>query len=336
MKKILVILTGGTIGSIKDELSIRTDRKSAHRLIDLYYKSKGNNTEFEVIEPLCILSENMNLKYWTIISDVLMSVDFEKYSGVIMTHGSDTLSYTSSILGMLLRHTPVPVMITAANYPLDDKRSNGTANFCSCVSYIENGGPKGVYVVYQDIYGNNNIYLPTRICEADPYSDNFSAFGHGIAATIEKDGRINYCDHIDLCEYNDERLLNGKIELKNDIIILRAYPGLNYEYIDIEKKPAAVLHYLYHSATGSIDEGNNSIPEFIHRCNESGVDVYTASHKSVSDITYETTGMIVSAGAKPLINISCEAAYAKLLIAYNQKQYKPEEIIDQNIYFEHQ
>ena len=336
MKKILVILTGGTIGSLKDDVSIRTDSLSASSLIDIFYQTTGKSTEFEVKQPLSILSENMNLKYWTIIADILMSVDFDQYSGIIMTHGSDTLSYTSALIGMLLRHTSIPIMITAANYPLTDKRSNGPANFNSCVSYIENGGCAGVFTVYQDIQGNNNIYLSTRICEADPYSDNFSEFGHGIAAKIDKCDQINYYPYIGLSEYNKSVLLNHKINFNNEILMLKAYPGLNYDYIDIRKKPSAVLHTLYHCGTESTESGKNSLPEFIIRCNQSGIDVYTASCKSISDVTYETIAMIASAGAKPLVNISLESAYAKLLIAYNQNEYQPEEIMNQNIYFEHQ
>ncbi len=336
MKKILVILTGGTIGSLKDDVSIRTDSLSACSLIDIFYQTTGKSTEFEVIQPLSILSENMNLKYWTMLTDVLMSVNFEQYSGIIMTHGSDTLSYTSALFGMLLRHTPIPIMITAANYPLQDKRSNGPANFSSCVSYIENGGRAGVFTVYQDIQGNNNVYISTRLSEADPYSDNFAEFGHAIAAEIDKCDQINYSTHIGLSEYNNAILLNNKPDFKNEILILKGYPGLNYDYIDIRKKPAAILHTLYHCGTESTESGNNSLPEFIIRCNQSGIDVYIASCKNISDITYETTAKILSAGAKPLVNISLEAVYAKLLIAYNQHEYHPQEIINQNIYFEHQ
>lgn len=92
MKKILVILTGGTIGSRVEGKIINTTAASSYRLIQLYNEKYADDTEFEVIQPINILSENLTPIEWGILCNCILELDFEKYEGIIITHGSDTLS----------------------------------------------------------------------------------------------------------------------------------------------------------------------------------------------------------------------------------------------------
>ncbi len=334
MKKILVILTGGTIGSKNDNTSINTDKASAYNLINLYYNKYGSEDLFEVIQPLNILSENMNLNYLSVFCEAISDVDMNMYKGIIITHGSDTLSYTSALIGMIYNSTDIPIVITASNYTLTDKRSNGLENFRSCVTFINNTETAGIFVIYQDNNKINNIYISTRLKEADPYSDQFSAFGNGLYGYINEN-KITV-NNPDFAGKNQNKIsFENPLMFQNDILLIRPYPGLNYKNIDLGNKPAAVLHYLYHSATGSNENGQYSLIEFIDRCHMHGIDVYTASYKDLTSTMYDTAKCIVDAGAVPMINISCEAAYMKLILAYNQKQYKHSYLINQNIYYEH-
>ncbi len=59
MSKILVILTGGTIGSRIEGNVIDVSGTSPRRLLAMYREKYGDSEEFEVIQPLNLLSENM-------------------------------------------------------------------------------------------------------------------------------------------------------------------------------------------------------------------------------------------------------------------------------------
>ena len=84
------------------------------------------------------------------------SIDTALYSGVILTHGSDTLAYTSALLGMYFRHFDIPLFIIASNKPIGEKGSNGLFNFTSAVGLIKGGKYKGVFTLYE------RVMLPTR------------------------------------------------------------------------------------------------------------------------------------------------------------------------------
>lgn len=147
MDKILVIGTGGTIGSIKDD-SIHLD--TPFKILDYM---NYDDVEFECVSPFTVLSENMNLELWKKLADYIGSVDFSKYKGIIVLHGSDTLSFTGALLANLFYDKPI--VLVASDKPLEDKTANGFKNFENAVKYIQNGISK-VYISYDRIYEAEN------------------------------------------------------------------------------------------------------------------------------------------------------------------------------------
>lgn len=339
IKKILVVLTGGTIGSRVEKEKIDVTASSALYLLERYKEVYGSDAEFEVMQPFSILSENMNLDFLNRYARVMWEIPYQDFAGVILTHGSDTLSYTSALLGMLLCHVPVPVVLTAADYPLEDKRSNGLANFRSAVELIKTRFLKGVFTVYRNRKGENNVYLATRITEADAYLDQFGSFG-GIPLGKIEDGSFRYYDEAPnpaLSQLACKRTaITGSCPVfEKTVLMMKAYPGLDYRAIDLSAKPAAVLHILYHSGTACTEGKNSSLLEFMERCKRSGIPVYTASGKQAGGRNYVTAKAVLEKGAVQLFNISPEAAYAKLLLLYHIGDGKEvSRRIGETIYFE--
>lgn len=338
MKKILVVLTGGTIGSKVEKEKIKVTSNSPYSLIHFYREMYGMDNEFEVIQPFSILSENMNLEYLTRLCQTMWNIPYEDYEGVILTHGSDTLSYTSALLGMLLCHVQIPVVLTASNYPLGEKKSNGLINFRSAVELIRTHLLKGVFCIYQDKNGENNVYLATRLIEADAYMDQFGSFGEVPFGKMEK-GVFKYnADRINptLLQIGEERLplTSSSPCFEKSILTVRPYPGFDYRTIDLSTEPAAVLHYLYHSGTACTEGENGSILEFLKRCQKMRIPVYTASNKHLSGKNYETAKDIQAKGVIMMENISPEAAYAKLLLLYNMNINDVDKKVNETIYYE--
>ena len=64
MKNILLVLTGGTIGSFQQNGIINT-KKGKCRVLELFKeKYPDSDCQFEIKEPLNILSENLTYKDW--------------------------------------------------------------------------------------------------------------------------------------------------------------------------------------------------------------------------------------------------------------------------------
>ena len=107
--KILLVFTGGTIGSTRVNGSISPDENNSALLIDMYRKS-GKSAEFEVEQPYNILSETLSADYLNSLYDCLCSHNISDFDGVIVACGTDTLQYVCSFLSYKLGLWFLPII----------------------------------------------------------------------------------------------------------------------------------------------------------------------------------------------------------------------------------
>ena len=102
---ILLVLTGGTIcTSVRDGLRTLDTESASLRLVEEFRHSGSAfaDTRFTVGERFHTLSENMTVAVWNRMADYFRTVDFARFDGVIVAHGTDTLAYTASMFALLL------------------------------------------------------------------------------------------------------------------------------------------------------------------------------------------------------------------------------------------
>ena len=342
MKKILVIFTGGTIGSMTNGKEIDVDESRAFFLIDKFYQNSREQVEFETMRPLNILSENSTGKSLTILVNELLKIDYSKYDGIIITHGSDTLPYTSSLVGYVLAGIDIPVVLVASNYELSNPLSNGIRNFTAAVEFICHEKLAGIFVVFENKKGEMRLYLATRLVEAKAFDDQFSGYGEMDLGEIKNGKLIGNGKSVDYYREKSGEISYVKynhVILDDNILFIRPFPGLNYEYFDFSgKKPKAILHGLYHSSTACAGEIGaselTSLAGFIKRCKEQEIDVYLAPFRNVEGDLYASSNILLESGGIPLSNITIEAALMKMMLAYNIGIKDVKEFMKKEIYFE--
>jgi len=174
--KILVMFTGGTIGSCLQDGYISPDEDNNYRLINMYREKTGDTQEFDLSEPYTTLSENLNGTHLQmLIREVANQIEADKYDGIIVTHGTDTLQYSAAALSIMFDKVGIPIILVSSNYPLEDERANGVSNFEGAVKYIQNKGKAGVYVSYVNADSESedeSIFSAENLANHDMYSDN--------------------------------------------------------------------------------------------------------------------------------------------------------------------
>lgn len=335
--KILLMLTGGTIGSSVNDGCIDVDSQRSDDLISIYQDLGNPEVEFEVIRPFNILSENAEPKHWLQIIETLKSYNFKSFTGVIIAHGSDTLPYTGAALCFGMDNPLIPIVLVAANYAIGESNSNAIINFSSSVDFICNLQLPGFYAIYENSNHITYVHFASRLQEADWLKDDFTSFGEPLGVF----------DSRGLCSIPSPknptmiRLYNPDLEdvpyikeFRNEVLALRAYPGLNYQFIDLRNRPIrAVLHSLYHCGSGNVTgENGSSLLEFIK--NNPYVDHYMISYKNIMGDLYASCRQLIAAGGIPLENISFEAAITKLNFAYNQQEYSPQSYMQREFFYE--
>lgn len=339
MNKIALILTGGTIGSVNTKHIIDVGTDTIYRLVSAYEEEYGEKNCFEFFSPFQCLSENFTKTEWQQLYNLLYDFPFEKYEGVVIAHGTDTLAYSAALIGMLFAYVSVPIVFVASNYPIGTPESNGVRNLRGAVEFIRGKVAPGVFVAYENQDREMEIHLATRLLPADNVLDQYGSFGGPCLGVVKEDGVFSYNKWrnnpaIELLQKQRPQYFKEKISFTKDILYLTPYPGQNYESIALHKNIGAVYHYLYHAGTACVQNGSYSILDFMKRCQEENIPFYVASLKVGNEDAYATGSEILQQGAIPLYDISTVAGYMKVLITYNQKEYKPEEILGESLFFE--
>lgn len=314
MKQILVVFTGGTIGSTATDGTINTASAMPFKLLQLFQQHYENYQQitFTTIQPIAILSENIAPAFWRILIDAIESAQPERYDGVIITHGTDTLSFTAAALSFYFQTLNMPMLLVSSDYPLDDPRANGLANFICAVEFILNENRPGVFVPYRNQRQTMQLHKGARLASCLQLSGDFISV-QGKSYMQFENRRFSLLEPV----AQTRSPIPVKACFSERILMIRPYPGLDYRHVNLAHVDA-VLHDLYHSGTAcaSAQWGENySLPAFIERCKEQGVAVYLAP-ASKSGGAYQSTKALLEQGATMIWNMSMEAAYVKLMLAY--------------------
>lgn len=314
MKNILLVFTGGTIGSRSHGGTINTADDARFKLLELFAQSDAqhNSVEFTIAQPLQILSENLHPGHWSILLKTLEAYDLSKFDGIIVTHGTDTLSFTAAMLGVYFQQLDKPLLLVSSNLPLEDPAANGLDNFVCAVEFIRQNIAPGVFVSYRNPGESTQIHLGTRILACLPLSGNFISALPGALFQLEHN-RFHELNSLTLQKCFDTKL---RPEIA-PISLIRPYPGLDYDRISLDGVNV-ILHDLYHSGTAcaSSEWGEHySLTHFIERCRTQNIPVYL-SPALYSQSAYESTHAILEAGGTMLWNMTLETAYAKLSLAF--------------------
>ncbi|MBE6824242.1 MAG: asparaginase [Ruminococcaceae bacterium] len=306
--KILLLTTGGTIASIIDDGVV--DVKPQGRLLVLRkYREIDTDTEFEVVSPINILSENVTFDNYKALINAMLQIDFDLYDGIIITHGSDTLAYTSAMIGLLFSNINKPIAIVAADRSLQDEKSNGLDNFIAGVKIIK-AGKNGVYVPYKNADGVTYIHHATNLLESGILSDDFHSVG-GACAVFEN-GVISDLE----CSVEKQKgikIEDADLSFSKNIVQIFPYPELDYSKIDISKADA-VIHRTYHAGSVCANKnGEKSVTALIYRCKEKNIPLYICGLKS-GKANYYSLNSVLFKGVKPLYDMSPACAYIKLLL----------------------
>lgn len=301
MKNILVIFTGGTIGSTTHNCAIDTDEKTSSLLLFQFKQRYPQlNVNFTVLKPYEILSENLSPKIWTTLILAIETAKPENYDGVIVTHGTDTLAYSAAALSFYFHSLSVPIFLVSSHLPLNNSSTNGVDNFSFAVEKILTEKLTGVFVSYRNP------------------SEKFVRL-HKAARLISSPQLSNDFFSITDVNLNPKTIFNAplKSNFSERILVIKPYPSLNYDNFNLDNVDA-VLHDLYHSGTAcsTTNWGNNhSLIHFISRCQKQNVTIYLAPALK-KEAVYQSTIELVNDGAIMLWNMTIEAAFVKLSLAY--------------------
>lgn len=297
---ILVIFTGGTIGSVLTDGWITTDDATKYTLINTYKERFGDDVTFTTRTPYSILSENLSADSLSVLTAEVVKATAEAFDGIIVTHGTDTLQFSAAALAYATGNNGIPTVLVSANYPLDDPRSNGNENFKAAVDFIKERSGRGVFIAYkngeQAVTFHNALYALDHL-EADDAM--FSMYGKVYAYATENG--ICVCGETAPCE-----TVPAKFTDTPGILVVELHPADGYMYA-LEPYRAIILRP-YHSGTLNTDSA--PFVAFCERAKALHVPIYVVNIPQGT--TYASSKSFDALGITPLYDTTFAAAYVKL------------------------
>jgi len=332
LPKVGLIYTGGTIGSKIDYVSggVYSFTKPEELIADV--PELAGIANLEISNPFSILSEDMNYKDWQRIAEEVAKSLNGGARGVVVTHGTDTMHYSSAALSFMLSGLNGPVVYTGAQRSSDRGSSDAFINLISATQIAARGNVSEVGILMHGSSSDNfcDFNRGTKVRKMHTSRrDAFKSINNLPIARITMDGNIDYLSEHREIDNDGKHKVVANTGFEPKVALIKVYPNSDPEIID---------HYVGKGYKGIVLEGTGlghvptspSIKEMswiphIERANEKGVVIGMTSqtlYGRVSNNVYRNLREVANAGAIHCEDMLPEVAYVKLgwLLANHKKE----------------
>lgn len=221
-KKVAIVFTGGTISMTVDEkIGAAIPSLSGEQIMSMVTNiDKVADIEVfnfdEIPGPHMTPEKMLNLRNY--INDILSNDDI---SGVVVTHGTDSLEETAYFLDLTL-DTPKPVIVTGAMRSSDELGYDGPSNLAAavCTAISDEAYNKGVLVVL-----SNEVLLASEATKTNTLTLNtFKSLTCGPLGIIDCDKLVLSRDIV-----NRETIVVDKVE--SDVALIKSGAGMDESFI---------------------------------------------------------------------------------------------------------
>ncbi len=299
---VCIILTGGTIGSVLTQDATRAD-KAGNAFLQSRMETLGKNRMFDFhFHPLLAKdSGDFDVSDWHTIAH---QVDAQIKAGCkrfLITHGTDTLPFTATMLQLLFGKRDVIIALVAAFFPLGDPRSDAVINITAAMALLTQHEPrKGVFIPFRGTGHDVVLHHATNVQQMSADAGSFHSF-YNAAAGVYKEGMgiVWAGDSPQEIETDFELPTQESMaHAARRVYFLSVYPGMNLTpyHALAAKEPILLVIRNYHSGTANASDAHGGVAEFIRRFAESLV-VFAPFPAALVKKPYESTLALMDMGA---------------------------------------
>ena len=341
LPRISMIYTGGTIGSRIDYKTggVYMLTKPEELLFDVPEVSKIANI---VIEPLfSIASEDMSYLEWQKMAEDTADALNKGAKGVVITHGTDTMHYTSAALSFMLQGLNAPVVLTGSQRSSDRGSSDAFMNLvCSAYAAAQSDIAEVGVCMHSTSSDDECAYMRgTKVRKMHTSRrDAFRAINGKPLAYIGKGGMIRYNSQYRKVQAENKEV-HAQTKFEPKVAIVKAYPDSEPDIMDFYtgKKYRGIIIEgtgLGHAPVSTSHQEYQWLPK-IKEAADSGIVIGITSqciYGRVNSSVYRNLRLMSSAGAIYCEDMTPETAYVKLgWLLGNYDAAKARELLPANL-----
>ena len=237
LPKILLVSTGGTIAS---KIDYRTGGVTSLLTASELYSAFPELSDYGYIYPEFLFneySENMNPHHWSALADrISFAINNEHYDGIIVSHGTDTMHYTSSALSFALQNIPIPVVLVGSQRSSDRPSSDAFSNLVGAIRFIKDARYSGIFVCMHHNTSDEVIacHLGTRVRKNHTSKrDAFKSLDGMPFVLIENsDIKYNKLLHNGIERANISKNFTSRTAFSDKVFLLKFYPGFSSSFLE--------------------------------------------------------------------------------------------------------
>lgn len=318
---VLLIYTGGTIGMGHNAKTGALEPLDFNHLISSIPEFETISTKIDVYQfDPPIDSSNMSPKLWSQLVRIIAE-RYDLYDGFVILHGTDTMSYTASMLSFLLENLTKPVILTGSQLPMGQLRTDGKENLITSIEIAAAHHNDGTPIVPEVcIYFNGRLLRGNRSTKQN--AEGFDAFdSFNYPHLCDAGVNINYHERNILCpDFAKPMIPHTAID--PNVIIFSLFPGIQEHLV----KPMLDVPELRSIVMRSFGSGNAPqepwLIEMLKHASERGVVIVNISQcvaGSVEMARYDTGYQLKDTGIISGYDSTVESALTKLM--FLQAQY---------------
>ncbi len=312
MKKLLLIATGGTIACSEGTRGLAPSMSASEILS--YASDSIGGCKIDAFQLFNIDSTNMQPEYWLEITKMIMGL-YNEYDGFIVTHGTDTMAYTSAALFYLIQNSEKPIVITGAQKPISYEKTDARKNLTDSICFAREG-IGGVYLVFDGkvISGSRAEKLRTESYNA------FESINYPFIAKIIENNVV----------YNKKAQMQKKFRktlfsssLNSNVFLMKLVPGSNPHILNKIGKDYDGFIIESYGRGGIPFEGRRNFLQAIEKLTAMGKSVVITTQVTLegSNLTiYEVGKRALESAVIPAYDMPIEAVVTKLMWALGQSR----------------
>lgn len=320
-RNVFLIGTGGTIAS---RLDYRTGAViPAFSPGELYgaVPELADICNLRTEKLFAVFSENMGAEQYKTLA-VRIGEEIRKGTdGIIIGHGTDTMSHTAAALTYMVQNSPIPIVLVGSQRSSDRPSSDAARNLIHAATAAAHGGIAEVMVCMfgptSDSYGF--LHRGTRVRKMhSSYRSTFRTVGDIPLARVTREGVTPMKGNFKPRRNDRECRITPVFDDRATIVYY--YPNMKADIIDslVDRGYRGIVI----AGTG-LGHVNKPLYPALERAEKAGVSVFMTvqtlwgyAHMFV----YDTGRDLMSLGVVPLDNMLPEAAFMKLSWALGQTE----------------
>ena len=324
MKKLAVITTGGTIGSILQPDSTSVDISEQRIAQEIERAQNRLGYTVEVLSPITKNSEALYPSDWIKILTCIEKANTSEVDGIVVTHGTDTMAFSVAAASIFNDHWNKKICFTGSFYPPDHSFSDTSLNLLAALEFAASDySTNGVYVAFRSDRENTHARI-MRGVDVKPMAfdeEFFESTYSNVIACFNLNSGISAEQSINLNQFPQLKKLTLPTQedisqAQSQIACISLYPGIDKQFLQNAAQGRKILIIqMYHSGTGPTDTNNDDLIQFIRTVTKNTAILMGTFPKKHIDLPYTSTLEIKDAGAHIYGDLQQHFLYAFALLS---------------------